>query len=44
MLQDRYNPSNTPLLEDYLYEQVREGRYDLLANLATLKLFVAPSV
>ncbi len=38
LLLDRYNPGNLPLLEGYLYAQVREGTYDLLANLAILKL------
>lgn len=37
---DRYNPSNLPILEDYLYDQVRRGTYDAMANLATLKLLV----
>ncbi|KAG8904592.1 hypothetical protein FRB99_001511 [Tulasnella sp. 403] len=35
---DRYNPQNVELLEDYLYQQVRQGEYDCLANLAILKL------
>jgi hypothetical protein len=37
---DRYNPSNVTLLEEYLDAQVREGHYDLFANLAILKLCV----
>lgn len=36
---DRYNPSNVALLEEYLESQVREGHYDLFANLAILKLY-----
>jgi translation initiation factor 3 subunit K len=35
---DRYNPTNLSFMEDYLMSQVREGTYDLLANLAVLKL------
>lgn len=37
---DRYNPTNLSFMEDYLMSQVREGTYDLLANLAILKLYV----
>jgi len=36
---DRYNPTNVSILEDYLLEQSDEGHYDLLANLAILKLY-----
>ncbi|WWD18418.1 eukaryotic translation initiation factor 3 subunit K [Kwoniella shandongensis] len=36
---DRYNPTNLPLMEEYLASQVKEGHYDLLANLAILKLY-----
>ncbi|CED84681.1 arm repeat-containing protein [Phaffia rhodozyma] len=36
---DRYNPANVSFLEDYLYDQVKSGSYDCLANLATLKLY-----
>ena len=36
--QDRYNPSNVGILEDYLYHQIRSQEYDCLANLAILKL------
>ncbi|KAJ3540518.1 hypothetical protein NMY22_g4261 [Coprinellus aureogranulatus] len=36
---DRYNPSNVGILEDYLYHQIRSEEYDLLANLAILKLY-----
>ncbi|KAF5336889.1 hypothetical protein D9611_003337 [Ephemerocybe angulata] len=36
---DRYNPSNVSILEDYLYHQIRSEEYDLLANLAILKLY-----
>ncbi|GAA5869561.1 hypothetical protein JCM16303_000510 [Sporobolomyces ruberrimus] len=36
---DRYNPSNVHLLEDYLQQQLADGQYDLLANLALLKLY-----
>lgn len=35
---DRYNPTNLPFMEDYLQSQVTSGEYDLLANLAILKL------
>ena len=35
---DRYNPSNLPYMEEYLSTQIKEGQYDLLANLAILKL------
>ena len=35
---DRYNPDNVALLEDYLAFQMNEDKYDLLANLAILKL------
>jgi len=36
---DRYNPSNVGLLEDYVYDQARDGTYDCMANLACLKLY-----
>ncbi|WOO77326.1 Eukaryotic translation initiation factor 3 subunit K [Vanrija pseudolonga] len=36
---DRYNPSNLPFMEEYLTQQVQTGTYDLLANLAILKLY-----
>ncbi|OCF33429.1 eukaryotic translation initiation factor 3 subunit K [Kwoniella heveanensis CBS 569] len=36
---DRYNPSNLPFMEEYLNTQVREGDYDIFANLAILKLY-----
>lgn len=35
---DRYNPQNVEILEDYLYQQMKQGEYDCLANLAILKL------
>jgi hypothetical protein len=38
---DRYNPANVSELEDYLYDQVKRGTYDFLANMATLKLSVS---
>jgi len=40
-LQDmnRYNPENQPILEKYVMQQVREGSYDLDANMALLKLY-----
>lgn len=37
---DRYNPSNLSFMEDYLQNQVATGEYDLLANIAILKLYV----
>lgn len=37
---DRYNPSNLSWMEEYLQSQVRDGEYDLFANLAILKLCV----
>ncbi|ORY78019.1 armadillo-type protein [Leucosporidium creatinivorum] len=36
---DRYNPSNCHLLEEYLQLQLSSDSYDLLANLALLKLY-----
>ncbi|BEJ17134.1 hypothetical protein CspHIS471_0605350 [Cutaneotrichosporon sp. HIS471] len=36
---DRYNPSNLSFMEEYLQSQVASGEYDLLANLAILKLY-----
>ncbi|KAK4047511.1 hypothetical protein OIO90_006153 [Microbotryomycetes sp. JL221] len=36
---DRYNPSNCHLLEDYLSSQLKNDGYDLLSNLALLKLY-----
>jgi len=40
-LQDmnRYNPDNQAMLEDYVTQQVRDGSYDLDANMALLKLY-----
>jgi len=38
----RYDPQNASILEEYLGEQVRDDTYDLMANLALLKLYVAP--
>lgn len=35
---DRYNPQNLDVLHDYLAQQLDDGSYDLLANLAILKL------
>lgn len=35
---DRYNPQNLDTLQVYLDQQIQEGFYDGLANLATLKL------
>ncbi|KAK4685387.1 translation initiation factor 3 subunit K, partial [Tremellales sp. Uapishka_1] len=36
---DRYNPTNLSFMEEYLYSQVKNGEYDILANLAILKLY-----
>ncbi|EST08699.1 SAC3/GANP/Nin1/mts3/eIF-3 p25 [Kalmanozyma brasiliensis GHG001] len=36
---DRYNPQNLDVLHDYLAQQLDDGSYDLLANLAVLKLY-----
>ncbi|GAA5846468.1 hypothetical protein JCM11251_007838 [Rhodosporidiobolus azoricus] len=36
---DRYNPSNVHHLEDYLQQQLANDQYDILANLALLKLY-----
>ncbi|GFZ45285.1 Eukaryotic translation initiation factor 3 subunit K [Saitozyma sp. JCM 24511] len=36
---DRYNPSNLSWMEENLQSQVRDGEYDLFANLAILKLY-----
>ncbi|KAG8941088.1 hypothetical protein FRC04_004708 [Tulasnella sp. 424] len=36
---DRYNPQNVEILEDYLYQQMKNGEYDCLSNLAILKLY-----
>ncbi|KAM0786704.1 hypothetical protein ACM66B_002147 [Microbotryomycetes sp. NB124-2] len=36
---DRYNPSNCHLLEDYLGVQLKNDTYDVLSNLALLKLY-----
>ena len=36
---DRYNPSNLSFMEEYLASQVQNNEYDLLANLAILKLY-----
>jgi translation initiation factor 3 subunit K len=35
---DRYNPDNAQLLEEYLMQQLQNDEYDLMANLALLKL------
>jgi translation initiation factor 3 subunit K len=35
---DRYNPENVSILEEYLITQMQTGEYDLMANLAILKL------
>ncbi|KAG9306218.1 hypothetical protein G9A89_016122 [Geosiphon pyriformis] len=36
---DRYNPDNISILEDYLVSQLQNEEYDLMANLAILKLY-----
>ncbi|CAG8503537.1 1639_t:CDS:2 [Acaulospora colombiana] len=36
---DRYNPDNVSILEEYLAVQLQVGEYDLMANLAILKLY-----
>ncbi|RHZ79806.1 hypothetical protein Glove_140g90 [Diversispora epigaea] len=36
---DRYNPDNVSILEDYLGQQLQNEEYDLMANLAILKLY-----
>merc|ERR1712193_453951 len=36
---NRYNPENQTMLEDYVSQQVRDGSYDLDANMALLKLY-----
>ena len=36
---NRYNPNNLPELENYVEYQVREGVYNLEANLAVLKYY-----
>ncbi|CAG8445582.1 6494_t:CDS:2 [Ambispora gerdemannii] len=36
---DRYNPDNVSILEDYLTTQLQNEEYDLMANLAILKLY-----
>lgn len=36
---NRYNPNNLPELENYVEYQVREGAYNLEANLAVLKYY-----
>ncbi|CAJ0828461.1 9753_t:CDS:2 [Entrophospora sp. SA101] len=36
---DRYNPDNVSILEEYLITQMQTGEYDLMANLAILKLY-----
>merc|ERR1711970_588698 len=40
-LQDmnRYNPDNQGILEEYVFQQVHEGTYDLDENMALLKLY-----
>jgi len=35
---DRYNPDNISILEEYLGAQLQNEEYDLMANLAILKL------
>jgi translation initiation factor 3 subunit K len=35
---DRYNPQNLTVLTEYLEQQMQNGEYDCLANLAILKL------
>lgn len=35
---DRYNPDNVSILEEYLSTQLQNEEYDLMANLAILKL------
>ncbi|KAG2178974.1 hypothetical protein INT43_001823 [Umbelopsis isabellina] len=36
---DRYNPDNISILEEYLTTQCQNEEYDLMANLAALKLY-----
>ncbi|KAI8067894.1 armadillo-type protein [Gongronella butleri] len=36
---ERYNPENLAVLEGYLADQCKNGTYDLMANLAILKLY-----
>ncbi|KAL0074931.1 armadillo-type protein [Phycomyces blakesleeanus] len=36
---ERYNPENVNVLEEYLATQCKNGDYDLMANLAILKLY-----
>ncbi|CAG8557607.1 9130_t:CDS:2 [Ambispora leptoticha] len=36
---DRYNPDNVSILEEYLTTQLQNEEYDLMANLAILKLY-----
>ncbi|KAL1916324.1 uncharacterized protein VTP21DRAFT_5941 [Calcarisporiella thermophila] len=36
---DRYNPDNVSILEEYLTTQCQNEEYDLMANLAILKLY-----
>ncbi|CAO3613402.1 unnamed protein product [Cunninghamella blakesleeana] len=36
---ERYNPENVTVLEEYLESQCQSGSYDLMANLAILKLY-----
>lgn len=40
---DRYNPDNISILEEYLATQCQNEEYDLMANLAALKLYVRDS-
>ena len=40
---DRYNPNNLSWMEEYLGTQVASEDYDLLANLAILKLSADPT-
>lgn len=36
----RYNPEATPVLQDYVATQCSTESYDIMANLALLKLYV----
>lgn len=39
---DRYNPETTGTFQDYVMQQCETQTYDCYANLALLKLYVAP--
>ena len=39
---DRYNPETTGTFQDYVMQQCESQTYDCYANLALLKLYVAP--